>query len=58
LSIIIIYVALGLLITLAFGASALNEAASSATFNLLFFALLIIFAMSFLGAFEITLPSA
>ncbi|MDB5012574.1 MAG: Protein-disulfide reductase [Daejeonella sp.] len=57
LSIIVIYVALGLLITVIFGASALNEAASSATFNLLFFALLIIFAMSFLGAFEITLPS-
>jgi thiol:disulfide interchange protein len=58
LSIIIIYVALGLLITLIFGASALNEAASSATFNLLFFAMLIIFAVSFLGAFEITLPSS
>ena len=57
LSIIIIYVALGLLITLIFGASALNEAASSATFNLLFFAALIIFGISFLGAFEITLPS-
>lgn len=58
LSIIIIYVALGLLITLIFGASALNEAASSATFNLLFFAALIIFGISFLGAFEITLPSS
>jgi thiol:disulfide interchange protein DsbD len=57
-SIIIIYVALGLLITLIFGASALNEAASSATFNLLFFVVLIIFGISFLGAFEITLPSA
>ena len=57
-SIIIIYVALGLLITLIFGASALNEAASSATFNLLFFVALIIFGISFLGAFEITLPSA
>ena len=57
-SIIIIYVALGLLITLIFGASALNEAASSATFNLLFFIALIIFGVSFLGAFEITLPSA
>ncbi len=57
LSIIIIYVALGLLITFIFGASALNEAASSATFNLLFFAALLIFAISFLGAFEITLPS-
>lgn len=58
LSIIVIYVALGLLITLIFGASALNEAASSATFNLLFFTILIIFGISFLGAFEITLPSA
>jgi thiol:disulfide interchange protein DsbD len=57
-SIIIIYVALGLLITLIFGASALNEAASSATFNLLFFIALIIFGISFLGAFEITLPSS
>ncbi|MEJ7780041.1 MAG: cytochrome c biogenesis protein CcdA [Daejeonella sp.] len=58
ISIIVIYVALGLLITLIFGASALNEAASSATFNLLFFAALIIFGISFLGAFEITLPSS
>ena len=58
LSIIIIYVALGLLITLVFGASALNEAASSATFNLLFFVALIIFGISFLGAFEIVLPSS
>ncbi|MDB5119138.1 MAG: Protein-disulfide reductase, partial [Sphingobacteriales bacterium] len=58
LSIIVIYVALGLIITLIFGASALNEAASSATFNLLFFVLLLVFAMSFLGAFEITLPSS
>lgn len=58
LSIILIYVALGLLITLIFGASALNEAASSATFNLLFFVILIVFSISFLGAFEITLPSS
>lgn len=58
LSIIVIYVALGLIITAIFGASALNEAASSATFNLLFFAILVVFAISFLGAFEITLPSA
>ncbi|MBC7912709.1 MAG: thioredoxin family protein [Pyrinomonadaceae bacterium] len=57
-SIIIIYVALGLIITALFGASALNEAASSAVFNLLFFVVLIIFAISFLGAFEITLPSS
>ena len=58
LSIIVIYVTLGMLITLIFGTSALNEAASSATFNLLFFVVLIIFGISFLGAFEITLPSA
>ena len=58
LSIIVIYVALGLLITSIFGASALNEAASSATFNLFFFAVLILFAISFLGAFDITLPSS
>jgi len=57
ISIIVIYVALGLIITLIFGASALNEAASSATFNLLFFVIIIVFAISFLGAFEITLPS-
>ncbi len=58
LSIILVYVGLGLFITLIFGASALNEAASSATFNLLFFAALIIFGISFLGAFEITLPTS
>lgn len=58
ISIILVYVALGLLITLIFGASALNEAASSATFNLLFFVALIIFGISFLGAFEITLPTS
>lgn len=56
-SIIVIYVALGMVITLVFGASALNEAASSALFNLVFFAIIIVFAVSFLGAFEITLPS-
>ena len=57
LSIITIYVGLGLLITGIFGASALNEAASSASFNLLFFVILLVFAFSFMGAFEITLPS-
>jgi len=56
-SIIVIYVGLGLLITAIFGASALNEASSSAVFNLLFFTILVVFALSFLGAFEITLPS-
>ena len=58
LSIIVIYVLLGSLITGIFGAEALNELSTSATFNLIFFALLIIFAMSFLGAFEIMLPSS
>src|SRR5690606_7257195 len=57
LSIIVIYVALGILITLAFGASALNEMASSALFNLAFFVIILVFAVSFLGAFEITLPA-
>ncbi len=58
LSIIVIYLALGLLITGIFGASALNELSTSAVFNLLFFALLIVFAISFFGAFELTLPSS
>lgn len=57
LFIIVIYVALGMIVTLIFGASALNEAASSAWFNLLFFVIIVVFAISFLGAFEITLPS-
>lgn len=58
LGIIIIYVSLGLIITAIFGASALNDMATSAIFNLIFFALLVFFAISFLGAFEITLPSS
>ena len=58
LSIIIIYVALGVLITLIFGASALNSMSTNAVFNLLFFALLVVFAISFFGAFEITLPAS
>lgn len=57
LSIIAIYVALGLLITGIFGSSALNEMSSSATFNLIFFFVFIIFAISFLGAFEIQIPT-
>ncbi len=57
LFIIVIYVALGMIVTLIFGASALNEAASSAWFNLAFFLIILVFAISFLGAFEITLPS-
>ena len=58
LSIIIIYVGLGLLITLLFGASALNDLATNALFNILFFALLVLFAVSFFGAFDITLPAS
>lgn len=57
-SIVIIYVALGLVITAIFGASALNTMATSAVFNLIFFALLIVFAISFLGAFEMVLPAS
>jgi thiol:disulfide interchange protein len=58
LSIIVIYVAVGLLITVLFGSAKLNELSSSGTFNILFFILLVVFAISFFGAFEITLPSA
>lgn len=58
LSIVVIYTGLGLLITAIFGVTALNAIASSASFNLIFFALLIIFGISFLGAFEIVLPSS
>lgn len=57
LSIIVIYLALGLAITLIFGAGKLNDLATSAVFNLIFFAILVIFAISFFGAFDITLPS-
>ena len=56
-SIIVIYVALGLAITLIFGASALNALSTNAIFNILFFLMLVIFAASFFGAFEIRLPS-
>lgn len=58
LSIIVIYVAFGLLITLLFGSAKLNELSSSGLFNFTFFILLIVFAISFFGAFEITLPSS
>ncbi len=57
-SIIIIYVLLGIMITTLFGASALNSLSTNAVFNLIFFGLLIVFAISFFGAFEITLPSS
>lgn len=58
ISIIVIYVLLGLLVTIIFGASALNELATSAGFNIAFFLLLVIFAISFMGGFELTLPSS
>lgn len=56
-SIVVIYVALGLAITLIFGANALNALSTNAVFNILFCLMLIIFAASFFGAFELTLPS-
>ena len=57
-SIIVIYVLLGLLITVGFGSDALNEMASNVYFNMLFFVIFFLFALSFFGAFEITLPSS
>jgi thiol:disulfide interchange protein len=58
LSIIVIYVVLGLIITVIFGADALNSLSTNGVFNFFFFLLLVVFAASFLGAFEITLPSS
>jgi thiol:disulfide interchange protein DsbD len=58
ISIIVIYVSLGLIITAVFGASALNDLATNAIFNIIFFALLVLFAISFLGGFELTLPAS
>ncbi len=58
LSIIVIYVVLGLLVTVIFGADALNDLSTNGIFNFFFFLLLVVFAASFLGAFEITLPSS
>ena len=58
LSIVVIYVLLGLAVTLLFGASALNALATNAVFNILFCLLLVVFAASFLGAFELTLPTS
>ena len=58
LSIVVIYVLLGLAVTLLFGASALNALATNAVFNIFFCLLLVIFAASFFGAFEMTLPSS
>lgn len=56
--IVVIYVGLGLIITAIFGASALNNLATSAIFNIIFFALLVLFAISFMGGFELTLPAS
>ncbi len=58
LSINVIYVVLGLLVTVVFGSDALNAMATNPWFNLAFFALFVVFAISFFGAFEITLPSS
>ena len=57
-SIIVIYVLLGLTITGIFGASALNDLSTSAVFNIIFFALLVFFAISFFGAFDLVLPAS
>jgi thiol:disulfide interchange protein len=57
-SIIIIYVALGMIISILFGSDALNALATNGVFNIFFFLLLVVFGISFLGAFEITLPSS
>lgn len=56
-SIIVIYLALGLALTAIFGAGKLNEIATSAVFNVIFFLLLVVFAISFFGAFDIKLPA-
>ncbi|HTE00957.1 MAG TPA: cytochrome c biogenesis protein CcdA [Mucilaginibacter sp.] len=58
ISIILIYVLLGLIITVIFGSDALNALATNGVFNIFFFLLLVVFGISFLGAFEITLPSS
>ena len=57
-SIVIIYVTLGLAVTTAFGASALNDLATNAFFNVLFFLMLVLFGVSFIGGFDLTLPSS
>ena len=57
-SIIVIYLVMGLLITGIFGASALNDLSTNAIFNIIFFLLLVVFAISFFGAFEMVLPSS
>ena len=57
-SIVVIYLGLGLAVTAIFGASALNALSTNAVFNLIFFAMLLLFGASFLGGFELTLPSS
>jgi len=57
ISIIVIYVSLGLIITVIFGASALNDLATNAVFNIIFFLMLLVFGLSFVGGFELTLPA-
>ncbi len=57
LGIVVIYLVLGLSVTLIFGASMLNNLATNAVFNLIFFAVLVLFAISFFGAFELVLPA-
>lgn len=58
LSIIVLYVGLGLLVTIIFGASALNDLSTNAIVNIFFFLILVVFALSFFGLFEITLPDS
>ena len=58
LSIVILYVGLGLLVTILFGASALNDLSTNAVVNIVFFLILVVFALSFFGLFEITLPDS
>jgi thiol:disulfide interchange protein DsbD len=58
LAIIIVYLSMGLIITGVFGASALNDLSTNAVFNILFFLLLVVFAISFFGAFELVLPAS
>ena len=58
ISIVVIYLALGLIVTLVFGAGALNALATNAVFNIFFFLMLVVFGASFLGGFELTLPSS
>ena len=57
ISIIVIYILLGTLVTAIFGAEVLNEMSTNPTFNIVFFLILVVFAISFMGAFEIRMPS-